>query len=120
MSGWLLVFALFGWTAAAECPFGAIESSSATMTMVSVNGQTYSVRGLLPRAAFREALIDCGEHDAARHFTEWRRMRRWTNLCIIAGFPSVGLFWVGAGVTALQAGGQKERMLMALQPEQML
>jgi hypothetical protein len=47
-------------------------------------------------------------------------MRRWTNICIIAGFPSVGLFWVGAGVTALQAGGQKERMLMALQPEQML
>lgn len=120
MLGWLLVIALAASTAAAECPFGPIASSSATMTTVTINGQMYNVRGLLPRTAFREALVDCGEHDAAHYFSAWRRMRRWTNIGIMAGFPSVGLFWVGAGVTALRAGTQKELMLVALLPEQVM
>lgn len=103
-----------------DCPFGDIRSVSASMMTVTINDQLVPVRGLLARTAFESALYDCGQADAVPYFREWRRMRRWTNVGIIAGFPSVGLFWVGAGVTAIRAGTQRELMLVALRPEQRL
>jgi len=102
------------------CPWGTVRSASATMTTVTVNGTLYPVRGLLPRTAFYQTLMACGENDAAYYFDRWRQRRRWTNIGIVAGFPSVGAFWIAAGVTAVGAGVNKELMLEALEPDAMM
>jgi hypothetical protein len=115
----LTVSTLTASTARAEatCPWGPVESAHATITTVTINGEMYLVRGLIARTAFRQALLACGEREAAYHFSSWRQMRRWTNVSFVAGFPSAGLFFVVAAVTALNANSSRTLMLWSLLPE---
>lgn len=103
--------------AQATCPWGPIESAHATIISVTINGDTYLVRGLIDRTAFHQTLLACNEREAAYHFAGWRQMRRWTNVSLIAGIPSVGLFFAVAAITALNGNASRTRMLWALLPE---
>jgi hypothetical protein len=104
--------------AQAECPLGTIQGPTATMMTVTVSGEVYLVSGYTSRTAFRSALVACGELEAAEYFSRWRQMRRWTNASLLLAIPTAGVSLIVAAVTGLQAGVNRELMLVAMMPDQ--
>jgi hypothetical protein len=101
--------------ARAECAWGdKVESISATMTTVTVNGQVFPVRGTDARSAFMATMRECGASESTIDaFEEWRSLRQWTNTsagaacCLV--FPIVA-----TPVTAFAAGEAKKDLLELL------
>ncbi len=115
---WLVVFGMLVAhnTARAECVWGdEVESAQATMTTVTINGKTFSVKGKTARAQFAANMRECGVDEfAVKSFEDWRTMRLITNLTAGVGccfFPS----WFATPVTAILAGSRQQDMLMKLQ-----
>lgn len=101
----------------ASCPWGdEVESAYATMTTVTVNGKTFSVKGEAARAQFVSILAECGDNGiAAATFQDWRSMRRWTNISAVVGLCCVWPVLLATPVTAVLAGEKKMDLIMLLQ-----
>ena len=113
----ILALTLFGLLASgpaySKCPWGTrVESASATMTTVTVDGETFQVRGK-NRVAFIETLRTCGEDEAARAFQRWRFYRRLTNATAVGGVFLLPLWAVTAG-SAIAAHPAREQMIREL------
>ncbi len=104
-------------TANAGCPWeGGVESAYATMTTVTINGQTFNVKGSAARAQFMSVLNECKVNGAAvAVFNEWRSMRRWTNITGIVGACCLWPVLIATPITASMAGERKTELVMLLQ-----
>jgi hypothetical protein len=110
-------------TAHADCPWTKVESVTATMTSVTINGQYYPVKGSAARGMFVSMLVQCKASPMAIDaFQDWRSMRQATNITAGVGLCTSVLFvplWLAAPVTAVIAGQKKEDLIVALlQPPQ--
>lgn len=102
--------------ARAECPWTTIESVTATMTSVTINGDYYPVKGSAARGVFISVLSQCRVSPATiAAFQQWRQMRQYTNISAGVG---ICLFWpvlLATPVTAVMAGDNREDLVVALQ-----
>lgn len=111
-----VALALASNVAHADCPWeGEVESAYATMTMVTINGKVFPVKGAAARAQFMSTLAECDANPMAQQsFTQWRSMRRATN---ITGGVGALCFWpalIATPITAVMAGTHKDSMIGAL------
>lgn len=127
MTGWMLAALLVTRAAVAQdvapippgrCPFDSVQSASATINTVTVNGTPYIVQTLPFRLGFEEALRSCGEGEAAVYFSLWRQRRRWSNISLILTLPTGGLGLIPAAWFGLRGAAYREQMLVALTPDQ--
>ena len=98
-----------------DCPWGTANPSAvvATMTLLRVEHRSWDVRGPIPRRDLLDVFARCNEPEAALAFQRWRASRRATNLSLIGGlfFPPV---WIISGVTAVNAGNERLKMVNAI------
>lgn len=99
-----------------ECAIAQGESHTvhATMTSVSIDGRLYPVRGALARGMFQAELERCGLTEASRHFTQWRTMRRTTNVTAVVGLFVFQPVIFATPVCATSAGQHRQQMVLAL------
>lgn len=101
-----------------DCPWDeGIQTISATMTTVTVNGETYEVRGNQAKSEFQNTLARCEiPTDTVKLFNQWRGFRVATN---VAGgvSPIVPLGLVASPVAGVLAGSSKSNFLYALQTD---
>ena len=87
--------------AEASCPWTTIESVTATMTSVTINGDYYPVKGSAARGAFISVLTQCDVSPTAiAAFQEWRQMRQYTNISAGVGLCLIGPVILVTPVTA--------------------
>ena len=109
---WLVLSSL-AW--GGECRWPAIETVSATMTTMTINGQTISVHGPAQWLGVQADLQTCGHFRAARELERWRRARQGVNTCVLLTAPTLGVsLWAGAPAFGITANERRERMVMAL------
>lgn len=100
----------------ASCPWSTIESVTATMTSVTINGEYYPVKGAAARGTFISVLSQCHVSPAAiAAFQEWRQMRQYTNISAVVGICCFSLALLATPVTAVLAGDRREDLIVALQ-----
>jgi len=96
----------------ADCPWGAIETVSTTMSTLTINGKTVDVRGQEQRSALIDTMQRCGRPEAARAFEAWRARRRTTNVSCATVF---GCWPFGIGlVSAVQAKNKRQQFEVLL------
>jgi hypothetical protein len=110
----LLLAALTATALAAPCPLDRTTPArpSATITSVTVHGETLGVRGREACPVVADTLRDCGYAGAAVQLREWRRMRRWTNACLATSFLGVPLLL--SAIPAVAAGERRDEMVREL------
>lgn len=110
----MLLVAFASAALAATCPLDREQPArpAATITSVTVHGETLGVRGRDARVAVGQTLRDCGYVGAAVELREWRRMRRWTNACLATSFLGVPL--LVAAFPAVAAGERRDEMVREL------
>lgn len=102
-----------------SCPEGGTTVATATFNAVTINGQQHPVRGRNNRTRFATMLLQCGHHDAAVLFDQWRLNRRLTNATAGVGVLAFAPALLAAPVTAINAGMKRRQMLATLnQPNQ--
>ena len=101
-------------TTATECPWDGSVQASATMTTVTVNGQSYDVKGELARQSFSGMLMRCGADDAALHFSRWRNARLGTNASAVGGVVVDDRAFFATAASALFAGRHKRDLVYSL------
>ena len=81
---------------------------SSTVKTLSINGETFDVRGLEQRTRLIDTMNQCGHEDAALAFDSWRLNRRVTN---ISAATVVGFYPFSVGiVSAVRAGNRRDLM----------
>ncbi|MEQ1568600.1 MAG: hypothetical protein ABMA64_23380 [Myxococcota bacterium] len=101
-------------TARAECPWTTIESVSADMVSITINGATYPAKGSTARAEFLSTLTRCGATPQTLDaFEDWRLMRRATNFTFGVGLV-VWPLWIATPFTATAAGARRDDLVIAL------
>jgi hypothetical protein len=111
----LFLSLLLSLPARAECPWEKVESVSATMTSVTINGNFYPVKGGAARGMFLSTLAQCKTNPAAMAaFQEWRQMRQFTNASAGIGLCLLWPVLLVTPVTAIMAGNQKDNLVVAL------
>ena len=110
----LLIAALTATALAGPCPLDRTTPArpSATITSVTVHGETLGVRGREAWPGGADTLRDCGYAGAAVQLREWRRMRRWTNVCLATSFLGVPLLL--SVIPAVAAGERRDEMVREL------
>ena len=98
-----------------SCPWSGDVWATATMTTVTVDGETYPVQGQFARTEFHELLVACGAAEAALQFTRWRDARTVTNATAAGGVVIDDRAFIGTLAASLFAGKHKRAMLRALE-----
>lgn len=104
-------------TTPAECVWAGADELDvrATMTRVTINGETYPVRGRKAREDFADLLDACDADGAADEFRRWRALRRGTNVAFGLSFVPMGPLGVipvaAAATQAVIAGNVKQAMI---------
>lgn len=114
------ISALASTPALADCPWSteAPVYASASMSTVTVGGQSFFVRGGDSRTRFVNTLKSCETGEAAQSFEQWRASRRATNTTAIvagAGTPFLAPLFIWTAVAANKAKVRKEEMIARIE-----
>ena len=97
-----------------ETCFGENPDVHATMTVVSINGEMFPVKGRLNRKNFEATLHRCGYINAPAALVNWRKQRRQVNKTAIWGY-FIGYPLVATPFHASAAGKWKRLMVEAIE-----